>query len=79
MRQIILGAEGNIDSVVTFMGMLVGAAFAHNFGLAASGAGPSANGRVAVIIGLAVVLAIGFMNTDRAAEVMMKGDVEIGA
>jgi len=47
--------------------------------LAASGAGPSANGRVAVIIGLAVVLAIGFMNTDRAAEVKMKGDVEIGA
>lgn len=65
MRQIILGAEGNIDSVVTFMGMLVGAAFSHNFGLAASGAGPSANGRVAVIIGLAVVLVIGLMNTDR--------------
>jgi hypothetical protein len=79
MRQIILGAEGNIDSVVTFMGMLVGAAFAHNFGLAASAAGPSANGRVAVIIGLAVVLVIGLMNTDRAAEVKMKGDVEIGA
>ncbi|HOO11878.1 MAG TPA: YedE-related selenium metabolism membrane protein, partial [Bacillota bacterium] len=78
-RQIILGAEGNIDSVVTFMGMLVGAAFAHNFGLAASAAGPSANGRVAVIIGLAVVLVIGLMNTDRAAEVKMKGDVEIGA
>ncbi len=79
MRQIILGAEGNIDSVVTFMGMLVGAAFSHNFGLAASGAGPSANGRVAVIIGFAVVLVIGLMNTDRTAEVKMKGDVEIGA
>lgn len=79
MRQIILGAEGNIDSVVTFMGMLVGAAVSHNFGLAASGSGPSANGRAAVLIGLAVVLIIGFMNTDRAEEVKMKGDVSIDA
>ena len=79
MRQIILGAEGNIDSVVTFMGMLVGAAISHNFGLAASGSGPSANGRVAVVIGLAVVLIIGFMNTDKAADVKMKGDVSIDA
>lgn len=77
MRQIILGAEGNIDSVITFMGMLVGAAFSHNFGLAASGSGPSANGRVAVIIGLVVVLIIGFMNTDRVARVKMKGDVKL--
>jgi hypothetical protein len=79
MRQIILGAEGNIDSVATFMGMLVGAAISHNFGLAASGSGPSANGQVAVLIGLAVVVLIGFMNTDSAVDVKMKGDVEIGA
>lgn len=77
MRQIILGAEGNIDSVITVMGMYVGAAFSHNFGLAASVSGPSSNGQIAVIVGLVVVLIIGFMNTDRSAEVKMKGDVKL--
>ena len=37
LRQIILSAEGNIDSVITFLGLLIGAAFAHNFELASSG------------------------------------------
>lgn len=79
LRQIILAAEGNIDSAITFLGMLVGAAFAHNFGLAASGAGATANGKVATIIGLAVVAAIGLMNMERSAEVTLKGDVSIGS
>ncbi|NLP18697.1 MAG: YedE-related selenium metabolism membrane protein [Firmicutes bacterium] len=77
MRQIVLGAEGNIDSVITFMGMLVGSGFAHNFGLAASAAGPTANGRIAVVIGLIVLVVIGFLNTEKAMEVRMKGDVDI--
>ena len=34
LRQLILSGEGNTDSVITVMGMLVGAAIAHNFGLA---------------------------------------------
>jgi len=79
MRQIILGAEGNIDSVITVMGMYVGAAFAHNFVLAASPKGPSPNGQAAVIIGLIVVLVIGFMNIDRSTDIKMKGDVELEA
>jgi len=79
LRQVILSAEGNIDSVITFLGLLVGAAFAHNFGLASSTAGASANGKAAVIIGLIVVAAIGFMNMDRSADVTMKGDVKLGA
>ncbi len=77
LRQIILGAEGNIDSVITFMGMLVGSAFAHNFRLAASAAGPTANGRIAVIIGLVVLVGIGFLHTEGTMEVRMKGDVSI--
>jgi YedE family putative selenium metabolism protein len=77
LRQIIMGAEGNIDSVITVMGMLVGAAFSHNFGLAASAAGPSPNGKIAVLIGLAAVFVIGYMNLDRSAEVKMKGDVKL--
>ncbi|NLJ34189.1 MAG: YedE-related selenium metabolism membrane protein [Firmicutes bacterium] len=77
LRQLILGAEGNIDSVITFMGMLVGAAFAHNFGLAASAAGPTANGRIAVLLGLVLLLALGFFHSERAMEVRMEGDVNL--
>lgn len=77
MRQIILGAEGNIDSVMTVMGMYVGAAFAHNFGLAASPKGPSPNGQIAVVIGLVIVLVIGFMNIDKSTDIKMKEDVEL--
>ncbi len=79
MRQIVLGAEGNIDSVITVLGMFAGAAFAHNFSLAASPAGPAPNGQVAVIIGLIVVLLIGYFNVDRKEEIIMKGDVELEA
>lgn len=72
LRQLILSGEGNIDSVVTFLGMFIGAAFAHNFGLASSGAGPTFNGQVAVVIGFVVVTVIGFANIER---VTGKGDV----
>ena len=47
-------------------GLAIGAAFAHNFGLAASGEGPTANGKIAVVIGIAVVLAIACLNTYRS-------------
>jgi YedE family putative selenium metabolism protein len=79
LRQIILSAEGNIDSVITFLGLLVGAAFAHNFGLASSAAGPTANGKAAVMIGFVVVLVVGFLNMNKSADVTMKGDVKLGA
>ena len=63
LRQLVLAGEGNTDSAVTVLGLLVGAAFAHNFGLASSGAGPTANGKIAVIIGIVAVAAIGALNT----------------
>ena len=65
LRQLVMAGEGNVDSGVTFLGLLVGAAFCHNFGLASSGEGPTLNGKIAVIIGLVVVLAIGALNTFR--------------
>lgn len=34
---------------------MAGAAFAHNFGLASSADGPTANGKIAVVIGIVVV------------------------
>ena len=63
LRQLVLSGEGNADSAVTVLGLLVGAAFAHNFGLAASGNGPTANGKIAVVIGIAVVTVIACVNT----------------
>ena len=62
LRQLVLAGEGNTDSAVTVTGLLLGAAFAHNFGLASSAAGPTENGKIAVIIGLAVVILIGECN-----------------
>lgn len=59
LRQLVSAAEGNTDSALTVLGMLVGAATAHNFGLAASPQGVSPAGQVAVLGGLAVVFLIG--------------------
>ena len=63
LRQLVLSGEGNSDSAITVVGLMVGAAFAHNFGLAASGAGPTANGKIAVVIGLIVITLIACVNT----------------
>ncbi|WZL72560.1 YedE family putative selenium transporter [Clostridiaceae bacterium 35-E11] len=62
LRQMILAGEGDVDAAITFMGLLVGAAFAHNFGLAASPKGVSVNGKAAVMIGLIVVSIIAISN-----------------
>lgn len=63
LRQLVLAGEGNTDSAITVVGLIVGAAFAHNFGLASSGEGPTANGKIAVIVGLVVVAIIACINT----------------
>src|SRR6056297_1719582 len=60
LRQTILAGEGNADSAVSFLGYLVGAAFAHNFGLAGSGSGVSTNGRIAVISGIVILFIIAY-------------------
>lgn len=68
LRQLILAGEGNGDSAVTVLGMIVGAAVAHNFGLAGNPdsvvdgvykvGGIGAAGQAAVVLGFAVLLAI---------------------
>lgn len=68
LRQIVLAGEGNSDSAVTIAGLIAGAAFAHNFGLASSAEGPTANGKAAVLIGIAAVAAIACFNTFRNKE-----------
>jgi YedE family putative selenium metabolism protein len=59
-RQIIMAGEGDGDASVFLLGMLAGAAFAHNFSAASSGAGVGPYGIPVTIIGLAVCCLIGF-------------------
>ncbi len=66
-RQLFLAGEGDGDAAVFVLGMIVGAGFSHNFGLASSPAGVGSHGIAAVIIGLAVCLFIGFTMRKRIA------------
>lgn len=59
-RQLFLAGEGDSDAAVFVMGMIVGAGFAHNFGLASSPKGVGPHGIAAVVVGFAVCLFIGF-------------------
>lgn len=77
MRQLILAGEGNVDSVVTILGLLVGAAFAHNFKLASSAEGPTSNGQIAIIICFVVLGLISYFSLERS-KVKEKGDVKVG-
>jgi len=59
-RQLFMAGEGDGDAGIFVIGMVAGAAFAHNFGLASSPQGVGPHGIAAVFIGLAICLAIGF-------------------
>lgn len=59
-RQLFLAGEGDTDASVFVLGMIAGAAFAHNFGLASSPKGVGPHGIAAVFVGFAVCLFIGF-------------------
>ncbi|MGQ9668956.1 MAG: YedE family putative selenium transporter [Desulfosoma sp.] len=59
-RQLFLAGEGDGDAAVFVMGMLVGAAFSHNFGLASSPQGIGPHGIAGLVVGFAVCLWIGF-------------------
>jgi hypothetical protein len=74
LRQLILAGQGSTDSGITFLGLLVGAAFAHNFGLAGAAAkaateteaavagGPGLNGKIALLCGIAVLFVVALTN-----------------
>lgn len=57
-RQLILSGEGDGDAGIFIMGLLVGAAFAHNFSLASSPAGIGENAPIAVAVGFIFCLLI---------------------
>lgn len=63
-RQLVLSGEGNTDAAITVFGMLLGAAFCHNFLLASSPKGPTVNGQIAVIAGIIFCLIIGYANRE---------------
>lgn len=77
LRQIILSGEGNVDSIITVLGMTAGAAVAHNFGLASSAKGPTFNGQVAVVAGLILVFAIAYFHREKSTEIKIKGGVDL--
>ena len=72
LRQLILAGQGSSDSGVTVIGMFVGSAICHNFGLAASGTALNpetkavvagavpTNGKVACILCIVVLFIIAF-------------------
>lgn len=63
-RQLILSGEGNIDSAISVIGMLVGAAIVHNFGLASSPEGVTTNGKIAAIICFVFMGLISYVNSE---------------
>lgn len=80
LRQLILAGQGSSDSAVTFLGMLLGAAFAHNFNLVGSAAkaatatdaavpgGPAMPGKIAVIVCIVLLFVIAATNLRRKKE-----------
>lgn len=78
LRQLILAGSGNGDSTITVFGMMIGAAIAHNFGLAGNAdavtdgvytvGGISDKGKIAVILGLVIVLIVSFINSREEAK-----------
>jgi len=65
LRQLVLSGQGDTDAAVTVLGMMAGAAVAHNFGLASSANGITTFGAWATGIGLAVALLIGLLMIER--------------
>ncbi len=65
-RQLFMAGEGDGDAGVFVLGMIVGAAFAHNFLLASSPQGVGQYGIIATIIGLIFCLGIGFTMRQKA-------------
>lgn len=65
-RQLILAGEGDGDSAIFVLGMLVAAGLAHNFGWASGPAGLGPNGMAASLGALGFCLLVGVMNLKKA-------------
>lgn len=85
LRQLILAGSGNGDSAITVFGMIVGAALAHNFGLAGNPdsvneagkivvGGISTAGKVAVLLGFVVLGVISVVNVQSKKKSAISGE-----
>ncbi len=63
-RQLVLSGEGNVDAGVSVLGMLAAGALVHNWAIASSSAGPTPNGKIAVLVGMAFCIGVGLLNRD---------------
>ena len=61
VRQVVMAGEGDMDAAACVFGMLAGAAFAHNLGMAATESGPGPMGPWAVGAGLIICTFFGFV------------------
>ena len=68
LRQVVGAGQGDSDAAMTVVGMLLGAAAAHNFALASSAAGPTPGGKSAVIVGLIFAVVASVLYTRKRAE-----------
>lgn len=64
LRQLVMAADGNLDAGICVLGMLAGAGIAHTLNLAASPAGVTNLGQMAVIAGLGITFAIGWFSRE---------------
>ena len=84
LRQMIMAGQGSSDAAVTFLGLLVGAAFAHNFGWAGAAAaaatdttpavagGPALAGQVALVVCIVVLFIFAGVNIQKKKAVVVK-------
>ena len=64
-RQLVLSGEGDSDAGVFVFGLLMGAAFAHNFSLASSANGIGVNAPIAVFVGIVFCLLVALFARER--------------
>lgn len=84
VRQMIMAGQGSSDAAVTFLGLLVGAAFCHNFGWAGAAAaaatdtapatagGPAVAGQIALIVCILVLFILAAINIQRQKNAVKK-------
>lgn len=65
LRQLIAAGQGDGDAGAAVLGMMAGAAMAQNWNLAGNAAGTPVPGQVAVLLGLALMFAVGILNRRR--------------
>lgn len=64
LRQMILSGEGDVDAGVSVLGMLLAAGIVHSWDLASTTAGPTFNGKLAVLIGLFFCLVLSLIHRE---------------